>query len=89
MAMETSCICKAFLRDCECDTSSFHEDKYDACYLARLKTALSCQHDSLFSFCVNIVLISQSQVFLQYSHGLSPRAVTAHAALSVLGGFFS
>lgn len=41
-----------------------------------------------FSFCVNTVLLSQNQVSLQYSHGPSPRALTAHAALSVLGGFF-
>lgn len=61
-AMGTSCICKAFLRDYECDASSFHEDKYDACNLTSLKTGLSCQHGSLFSFCVSTVQLSQSGV---------------------------
>lgn len=81
MTMGTSCICKAFLCDYECDIWSFHRDKYDAGNLTSLQTALSCQHDSLFSFCVNTVVHSESQVSLLYSHGPSPRVVTAHAAL--------
>lgn len=63
MAMGTSCICKAFLRDYECDPSSFHKDKYDVCNLTSLQTALSCQHDSLFSFlCEHSSALTQSSV---------------------------